>query len=210
MRTLFLFLVLANVGFFAWHYAGEYLAPPAADPLAQQIQPERVRILAPEELARRALARRPAACLELGPLAPADAVRAEEAMSAVAAGLKLTSRKAEEPQRWWVYIGPLPTRAAALQRVAELKQRGIEDSALVVEDPLWRNAVSLGVFRSEEAAMRRLEELRRRGVRGAELAVRDPPGARVYIQLRDGPEPARLRLGELREGFPGADLRECP
>jgi hypothetical protein len=210
VRTLFLLLVLANVGFFAWRYAVEHLAPPATDPLGQQVHPERVRVLAPEALAQRALARRPVPCLELGPLAPAEVVRAEEAISAVAAGLKLTARKTEEPQRWWVYIGPLSSRAAAAQRVAELKKQGVEDSAVVVEDPAWRNAVSLGVFRSEEAAMRRLEELRRRGVRGAELGVRDAPGARLYLQLRDAPEPARLRLGELREGFPGAELRECP
>jgi hypothetical protein len=97
----------------------------------------------------------------------------------------------------------------AVQRVADLKRQGVEDSSLVTEDQAWRNAVSLGVFRSEDAANRRLEDLRRRGVRGAEIGVRDAPGVRVYLQVRDAPEPVRARLGELREGFPGADIREC-
>jgi hypothetical protein len=210
VRALFLILLCANAAFFAWRYYVEQLAPPKSDPLAQQIEPERVRIVLPDELPRVAASRRQAACVELGPIAAVDGARAEEAVNALAAGLQVSSRKADEPARWWVYVPPAATRAAAVQRIAELRKQGVEDSSLVNDDPQWRNAVSLGVFRSEEAATKRLEDLRRRGVRGAEMAARDAPGARVYIQLRDAPEPVRARLGEVRERFPGAELRECP
>jgi hypothetical protein len=210
MRTLFLFLVFANAVFFAWRYYVENLAKPAADPMAQQIQPGRIRIVPPDDLARVAAARSSVACVEVGPVAAGDAARAEQAVNALAAGLKVASRRVEEPTRWWVYLPPLATRAAAVQRVAELKKQGVDDSSLVSDDPQWRNAVSLGLFRSEEAATKRLEDLRRRGVRGAEVVAREGPAPRVYIQLRDGPEPVRARLGEVREGFPGAEIRDCP
>jgi hypothetical protein len=150
------------------------------------------------------------ACLELGPIAATEAGRAEEATGALAAGLKIAQRRVDEAPRWWVYIPPLPTRAAANQRVAELRNQGVEDSSLINDDPAWRNAISLGVFSSEDAASRRMEELKRRGVRGAQVAPREGRATRVYVQLRDAPEPVRLRFADLKDGFPGADVRECP
>jgi len=209
MRTVFFVLVFANVVFLAYRYYVTHYAAPAADPYAQQLQPERIRIVPPEELPRLAASRRGAACLELGPIGAGDAARAEEAVTALAGGAKVTQRRADEPSRWWVYIAPLPTRQAAAQRVAELKRQGIEDSSLV-DEAQWRNAISLGVFRSEEAASNRAESLRKRGVRDLQVAPREGAGGRVYVQLRDAPETARLRFVDLREGFPGSDVRDCP
>ncbi len=207
---LFFAFVLANVAFFAYRFYVTEYARRDTDPVGQQIQPDRVRIVAPEELARIAASRRGVACIELGPIAAAEAARAEEAAGALASGLKITQRRVDDATRWWVYIPPLPTRAAANQRVAELKKQGVDDSSLISDDPVWRNAISLGVFSSEDAANRRVEELKRRGVRGAQLAPREGRGARAYVQLRDAPEPVRLRFVELKNGFPGADVRECP
>jgi hypothetical protein len=210
VRTLFFALLLANVAFFAWRYYVENYSSRAADPVAQQLQPERVKLVPPEELARMAASRRQGTCLELGPVAAGDAARAEGAVNGLAAGLKVSVRRTEESARWWVYLPPLATRQAANQRVAELRRQGIEDSSLISDDPQLRNAVSLGVFRSEDAANKRVDDLRRRGVRGAEIAQREGAPARVYVQLRDAPEPVRSRLGELKDAFPGAEVRECP
>jgi len=210
VRTLFLILMFVNVAFFAWRYYDEHFPSRGADPFAQQLHPERVKLVTPEELARMTGARRQAACVELGPIASGDAARAEEAVSGIAAGLKVTQRRAEEPGRWWVYLPPLATRQAAAQRSAELRKQGIEDSLVINDDTQWRNAISLGVFRSEDAANKRADELRRRGVRGFEVAPREGAGARTYVQLRDAPEPVRNKLGELKDGFPGAEVRECP
>jgi len=209
VRTLFLILVFTNVAFFASRYYAEYFPSRGADPVAQQLQPERIKLVAPDELARM-VGRRQAACVELGPIAAGDAVRAEEAVSGIAAGLKVSQRRVDEAGRWWVFVPPLATRQAATQRIAELRRQGIEDSSLISDDPQWRNAISLGVFRSEDAANKRADELRKRGVRGVEAAPHEGPGARVYVQLRDAPEPVRGKLAELKESFPGAEIRECP
>lgn len=209
MRKLFLFVVLANLAFYAWYHHLRPAPLKGSDPTSQQIAPERVKIVAPAELPALVASRRAITCVELGPLSPADAGRAEEQVAALAPGLKVGSRKVEEPTRWWVYLPPLATRAAAVQRVAELKKQGIEDSSLISDDSQWRNGISLGVFRTEEAAVKRVEELRKRGVRGIETAPREAGTARVYVQLRDAPEPIRARLSEVRTGFPGAEVREC-
>ena len=210
MRTLFLALVFANVAFFAWRYYADHFPSRGADPVAQQLQPERIKLVAPDELARMAGGKRQGACVELGPIAAGDAARAEEAVTRIAAGLKVSQRRAEEPGRWWVYLPPLATRQEAVQRAAELRRQGIEDSSLINDDPQWRNAISLGIFRSEDAAAKRAEELRKRGVRGVEMAPREGAGTRVYVQLRDALEPVRGKLGELKESFPGTEIRECP
>jgi hypothetical protein len=209
MRAVFLFFVFANVAFFAWRYYETHL-PSRTDPFAQQLNAERMKLLTPEELARVAGARRQGACVELGPLAAGAVARAEEAVSAIAAGLKISQRRVDEPARWWVHVPPLPSRAAATQRAAELRKQGIEDFSLINDDPQWRNAISLGVFRSEEAANKRADELRRRGVRDIGVAPREGAGVRVYVQLRDAPEPVRGKLGELKDSFPAAEVRECP
>jgi hypothetical protein len=208
MRVLLLVLVFANVAFFAYRYYVTHYAVPATDPVAHQLQPDRIRIIPPEELARLAASRRGGPCLELGPIAPGDAARAEEAVAGLAGGLKIR-RRVEEPVRWWVYIPPLATRQAAVQRVAELKKQGVEDSSLVNDEPSFRNAISLGVFRSEEAANSRAENLRKRGVGGVQVAPREGSGGRVYVQLWDAPGAVRLRFADLKDGFPGSDVREC-
>ena len=209
MRTAFFVLLFANAVFFAYRFYVTQYAKPATDPIAQQIQPERVRIVQPEELARLAATRRGVACIELGPVATTEAARAEEAVGGLAGGLKV-SRRVDEATRWWVYIPPLPTRVAANQRIAELKKQGVDDYEFISDDSVWRNAISLGVYSSEETANRRVDELKRRGVRGMQAAPREGRSARVYVQLRDAPEPVRLRFVELKDGFPGADVRECP
>ena len=65
------------------------------------------------------------------------------------------------------------------------------------------------MFRSEEAANNRAETLRKRGVDGVQAAPREGAGGRVYVQLWDAPGAVRLRFADLKDGFPGSDVREC-
>lgn len=207
MRKAFLLLLLANVAFFAY----QYVAPVWRDstPVAQQLNPERIRLIAPEEFGRIGASRRTVGCIELGPIATGDATRAEEAVSALGKGLKVSSRRVDEPARWWVYIPPLATRQAAAQQAAELKKQGVEDSSVINDDSSFRYAISLGVFRSEDAANNRAEVLRKRGVRSVAVAARDGSGPRVYVQLREAPEAVRLKLFDVKDSFPGSEVRAC-
>lgn len=208
MRILFLVLVFANVAFFAWTYYDRTAGSQGERIVAQQLDPGRIRLISREEAARLAKLRRPA-CVEWGPLGPNDVSRAEDAITGMRAGLKIDGRRAEESAGWWVYIPPLASRQAANQRVAELRRLGIEDYFIIPDDAKFRNAVSLGVFRSEDAAKSRFETLQKRGVRDAVLAERDSSARRVYLQMQGVTEPLRERIGELRTAFPGTDLRDC-
>lgn len=240
MRALFLILLLANVVFFAWTRliaGGGSGADPA--PLARQIEPEKLRIVSPEELARLstpkpaavAAAPAPAApippaapaaptpapaplkCLEWGSFAAADAARAQEALEPLALGERVTQRKANETTSWWVFI-PAQTRApnprqAALRKAGELKSLGVNDYFVVQEDGPNRWAVSLGVFRSEEAAQARLTSLHAQGVRSARIAPRESRMPKVWLEVK-GVDPAlEGRLQEIARQIDGSELREC-
>ena len=212
MRAFFLLLVAANLGFFAWV---NYLAPPdaASDPrpLSQQIAPSKLKILSPQELAAVLPPKPgPAACVEWGSFTLAAAPRAEQALEPLSLGARLSSRRAEETARWWVFITPAGGRAGAQKTVGELKSLGAEEYFIMQEEGKMRWAISLGVFGSEAAANGRLEALRARGVRNAQVGARDTQVTKVSFQVQN-PDPAtQAKLSELAQGFPGSEVRGCP
>jgi len=216
VRTLFLLLVLANLAFFAW---ARFFAPPDAGsdakPLAQQIEPEKLRILdaakieAASAKPKPAPEPAPAVCLEWGGFAVAEAPRAEQALEPLALGSRLAQRRSEETAQWWVFIPPQANRAAALKKAAELKTLGVADYFVMQEDERMRWAVSLGVFSTEEAAKSRLETVRAKGVRSAQVGPREVQVQKVWLQVRGADAALQARLREIVQGFPGSDLKEC-
>lgn len=214
---LFLLLVFANVAVFAWWRYG----PPAdaADPapLGRQIEPEKLKVLRPDELPPPAAATREkpaalpagAACIEWGSFTLADTARAELALEPLALGARLTQRRTQDVAAWWVLIPSEGGRQAAFKRVAELKDRGVEDYFIVQEEGEHRWAVSLGVFRSEQAAKARLAKLRGQGVRGAQVIARETVVPRVWLRVKDVDAPLQARLKEIARQLEGSELREC-
>lgn len=217
MRLISLLLVLANVAFYAWAQYSPQAASPESHLVEQQIQPDSIRLLSPQQVALLAAAGpspKPetsglTACMEWGAFNAADVQRAQAALKQVAPPARVAERRVEEAAGWWVFMPPTPTRQAVMQKLEELKRLGIEDYFVVQDDPKLRFAISLGVFRTEEAAKTRLDQLRGRGVKTAQQGRRKTPVQKVYLQLHDFPEAMRSKLAELKEGFPATELREC-
>lgn len=233
MRTAFLILLLANLGLFAWW---RYGSPPdaAADaaPLARQIDPEKLKVVAPKDLPPPAPPKPVAAvkpepappppaspplalkCMEWGSFTIADAPRAEKTLEPLALGGRLAQRRTEETAGWWVFIPAQArvanARQAALKKAAELRALGVEDYFIVQEEGQHRWALSLGVFRSEEAARARLAVLRTQGVRSAVVGTRETVVPKVWLQVR-GVDPAlETKLKELAVQVESTELRACP
>jgi SPOR domain len=226
MRTLFLLLLLANLGFFAWvrNFGGDGEQRDLRAP-QQQIAADQVRILSTRELgapepakteAPKPEAPRPAAqaeqraCVEWGSFTVTDMARAEKALEPLALGARVAQRRIEETAGWWVYIAPQANRQSAAKKTLELKSIGIEDYFVVLEEGRWRWAISLGVFKSEEAANSRLAMLRAAGVRTALLGQRDTQVQKVLFQVRGVDAAVAARLAELVQAFPGSELKDCP
>jgi len=151
-----------------------------------------------------------AACLELGGFNPDDVPRVRQVLEPLALGPRLSQRRAEEIASYWVFMSPQGSRQAANRKSAELKKLGVEDFFIVQEDPKLQFAISLGVFKTEEAARGRLAELRKKGVRTARVGPRETPVQKVYFTVREVPDALASRLNELRQGFPGSELKDCP
>jgi hypothetical protein len=211
VRALFLVLVAANLAFYAWWRYG----PPAdaADPapLARQIEPEKLKIIAPADLPPVSAARKPSAvCMEWGSFTAADVSRAEQALEPLALGPRLAQRRADEAASWWVYVPSMGSRQGALKKAAELKTLGVEEYFIVQDESEHRWALSLGVFRSEEAAQAHLIALQNRGVRSARVGARDTVAPRIWLQVKSVDAPLQARLKEIARQVEGTELRDCP
>lgn len=216
MRTLFLLLLLANAGFFAW---SRYISPPEASadplPLARQIEPEKMKVVPPAELppAPRPAAAQAAAvalkCVEWGSFTLTDAPRAQGALEALQLGTRLAQRRTEEAAGWWVFIPPQGSRPAALKKAAELKALSIDDYFVVQDEGPNRWALSLGVFRTEEAAQARLAALRGQGVRSAQVGQRETIVPKVWLQVKGVDNALYAKLKDVARSIDGSELREC-
>lgn len=110
----------------------------------------------------------------------------------------------------WVILPPSPSREAALSRLAEIQQRGI-DSYLVTEGP-HVNAISLGLFESLEAAEAVLSRSQAKGLE-ATLATFPRNHIRYALvfpaQFRDGKEPLVQSRQELETRFGSVTFGRC-
>jgi hypothetical protein len=214
MRTVLFFLALANAAFFAFAWSDRGAeANGDAQVVGQQLNPERIRVLMPEQVS--ALTRKPeppkaaSVCLEWGAFVGGDAARAGQALEALGLGAMLAQRKQEEVAGFWVYIPPLANRQAAAQKAGELKRLGLDDYFVVPDDPKWRNAISLGVFKTEEAANARRDAVRAKGVTNAVTGTRETQRSRTHFQVREANPTLAAKLNELKQGFAGTEVREC-
>jgi sporulation related protein len=189
--------------------AGAAGTPPAPTDSAKAPEPAAGKTAEPQAAARAPEPVKVAACMELGAFNQAEAAKVEQALASLALGERLSQRRVEETAGFWVYLPPQPSRQGANRKIAELKKLGVGEFFIVQDDPEYRYAVSLGVFKSREAARSRLAELRGKGVRSARVGARETQVPKVFFAVRDVPGPEAARLNELRQSFPGAELKDC-
>ena len=179
--------------------------------MAQQINPESIRLLSAPQVAaaRKIELPKTVSCIEWGAFSQGDVARAQEGVLPLSPGVRVSESMQEETSGWWVFMPPQANRQGAVQKVEELKRLGVDEYFIVQDDPKFRFAVSLGIFRSEDAAQKKLEQLQGRGVRTARVGPRATPVGRVSLQLRDLQEGARPKLVELIKEFPGTTIKDC-
>jgi hypothetical protein len=224
MRALFLLLILANLVFFAYaHVAREGAG--AAGSLGQlEISPERIKLLkaagqAPADKPRPAgkaippaprVSVAPAACLEWGTFAGPAVARAETALAQLPLAAGQLDRVVTDAGGYWVYMPPLKTKPEVDKKVGELKALGVSEFFVVQDTGQWRNAISLGIFKSDEAAQAFLSKLREQGVRSAIAARRENFLKQVAFYVREPSEATVARVTALQRDFAGSEVRAGP
>lgn len=221
MRWIVLLLLLLNAAIF-----GYFRLQPAqpAGPVAghEAIQPEKLRVLTPEEVeampakatsstANVAPPPEPVACYEWGSFPDDSLQTARSAIERLAVESVLQQTASQEAKRYWVYIPPRKTPEEAQAKVEEVRALGVEE-IFVVQEPKWKNAISLGVFKDEALANRLLEDLRAKGVKSAVKGVRNHESGQSHFLLKNVNAKTADELAKLRPEFPGSEIRKvaCP
>jgi hypothetical protein len=215
LRPLVLLLVLANAAWFAWTQG--YLRPWGLAPvqqsephrLAEQIQPEALRVLRPDEVpAATAVtgASRAPECLATAPLDEARAAAVSSVLAGWPAG-SWTLEAATEPGRWIVYMGKYLIAEQVERKKAELRQRGV--SFEPVTNRALEPGLSLGGFASQALAQQHLDALAARGVRTATVMQERPELQGMALRLPRVDEALASRLEPLRAALAGQALRAC-
>lgn len=229
MKTLFWILLLGNVVLFAVMQRGM----PGWGEQAAQAQPalheEMIRLLdasqsAPVEVLHASvpvalpvvdpapLAAKPdtLACLEWGDFSGKNLTRATAALSALQFGDKLSQRQVEHSIGYWVYIPPLKNKAEINRKVAQLKARGVGEYFIVQDVSPWRNAISLGVFKTQEAAQNFLDSLRAKDVRTAQIGERASKLKATIFMLNGVDAATEVKLTAMQKDFAGSELKNVP
>jgi SPOR domain len=211
MRTLVFLLLLANITLFGYIKL-DSVGSGEGVRLSQQVQPDKVKLLTPQQVAALGPAKVAAladVCVEWGPLSESDRVRAQAVVEPLDLGKLMTQKKVEVVANYWLFLPPLASKPAADRRADELKTQGVKEASVIDTGP-QRLSISLGAFRTEDAAQTRLDALLKQGVKNAKLGQRVQAVQQTALVIRDPPAPAVVRLKELQSGFPGTDVKIGP
>ena len=217
MRSAFLLLVFANLAFFAYaQFAGESAArrqvraarsEPREDQGAQGVRQERARPVPGRDRQERARRRTatavPAACLEWGIFAGPVVARADAALARLELPQDRVERTVTDAGGYWVYVPPLKTKSETDRKIGELKALGVNDFFVVQDAGQWRNAISLGIFRTDEAAQGYLARLKERGVRSAVAERRENFLKQIAFLVREPDEATGGAAGDAAAGVSG-------
>ncbi len=151
------------------------------------------------------------ACMEWGDFSGSDLTRATAALSALKLGNNLMQRQVEHTIGYWVYLAPLKNSAEVEKKVAQIKALGLEEYFVVQDAGKWRNAISLGVFKTEEAARKFRESIKAKGVESAKVGERTSKRMFTVFVLKDPDAAVTAKVALLQKDFPDSELdaAEC-
>ena len=211
MRTFVALLLAANLAFFAYSEL-DLMSESESSRLQKQLVPEKIKLLTPQQVAALGPAKASQlanVCLEWGGFTDAEKAAALAALEPLQLGRQMSQRRIDSTSAYWVFLPPLPSKAAAEKRVGELKAGGLKDFFILSEGP-QKNAISLGVFKTEDAASKFLDAVREKGVANARYGARTQTIQQTFVVLRD-PQPAQTeRMQQLKGEFAGSEIRIGP
>ena len=208
MRTVLVLLLLANLTLFGYTWLDGGAGGEAVR-LSEQVQPDKIKLLTPQEVAALGPAKVAAladVCVEWGPFAESERARALADLEPLAIGRLTTQKRVDATGVWSAVLPPFPNRGAADRRAGELRAQNVRDVA-VVDATGGRYVVAVGTFRTEEAAKALAAELARDNLATAVATVRPQPVPLTQIVVRDPPANAVARMRELLPTYPNAEIK---
>lgn len=143
-------------------------------------------------------------CLEWGEFSGTDSVRAAAALTTLKLTDKLTQRQTEYAIGYWVYLPPAQTRAEMDKNIAELKTHNVKDYFTVQDAGQWKNAISLGVFKTDKAARKAFDSLRAKGIKTAVMGELMSKFKLTVFVLKSPDVAAIEKMVTLQQNFAGS------
>jgi hypothetical protein len=217
LRLVVLLLVLLNAAYYAWSHGllRAYGWAPAEqrEPqrLEQQLRPQAIRILPPEE-GRKAeqvalTPPKPPECLQAGLFDEGQTETLRKALESLLPPTAWTLETSVEPARWIVYMGKFPNAAALDRKKAELDKMKLKLQAL--ENSELQLGLSLGRFETQAQAQAELNALQKRGVRTARVVQERAELRQSQLRLPAVDEAMKPKLEELKPSLGDRALRSC-
>jgi len=223
MRALFLMLVLVNLAFFVYAHVAREDAGAAARIARLELAPEKIKqvrsvLQAPPDRPKgqgRAIppaVPKPAAaaCLEWGLFAGPAVAKAESALAELELPPGRIERTVADSGGYWVYMPSQKSKADIDRKLGELRELGVTEFFVVQETGQWKNAISLGIFRTDEAAQAFLVKLKERGVRTALSGRRENFLKQIAFHVREPDLALVAKLTEMQKRFPGTEMKAGP
>ena len=219
LRLTVLLLLLANGLFFAWSQGllqAYGLAPAQQNEpqrLAQQLHPERIRVLSADDLKRQdaqntAAVARTTECLQAGLFDDAQVAALRPSLGALPSD-SWVFEPGVEPARWIVYMGKYTDNELMNKKLAELRGLNIRLEPLV--NPALAPGLSLGGFPTEAQAKTALDQFAQRGVRTARVVQERAEARGQWLKFPQADATLRQRLETGKASLlGGSSLRACP
>lgn len=217
LRLFALALLLANGLFYAWDHEllrGFGLGPALqSEPqrLAQQIKPEAVQLLTPEEFKhieeQVKAEQEPTECLQAGPL---DA--AQIAVLRPVLGLQLPAdswdlKETAITPRWVVYMGKYASPETLAKKRAEVVAMNLKTENLI--NPALEPGFSLGAYETKAEADGALARLAARGLHTARVVQERAEGSAFQLVLPKVRASLKPKLGPISTALGSKTLHTC-
>jgi hypothetical protein len=149
------------------------------------------------------------ACVEIGNFDPNEARAFRSRLSAVRLHVQPSQRSVQEVASYMVYIAAEDGREGAERRAAELRRLDLTDFYVMPESSPMRDAISLGLFKTEAAANAYVGQLISKGVRSARVIERTASTNKVAFRLRGLNAADQAGFATLVSAFPNQSRRDC-
>jgi len=222
LRLLVLLLVLANAGYYAFSQgllAAFGLAPATQNEpqrMAQQIKPEALRILNPQETTQLERATLPAQmvanagateCLQVGIFNEEQTLVLRDRLVSTLPQGSWVIESALVPARWLVYMGKYNSDESLVKKKSQLRGLGVSFEAL--NNASLEPGLSLGNFKTQPEAEAELASIAKKGIKTAKVVQEraEQRGQRLKLPAVD--TALRSQLDAIKPQLAGKALQVC-
>lgn len=228
LKIIFLLLLALNGALFAWHQGyldQRQVQRREPQRLQQQLHPEQLILALPRVVPASVPASVPppvvsaslpippplvpTACVEIGNFERVEAQQFRLQLVSAKLAAQATERVVQEGASFLVFIPAQDGRDGAQRKVEELRRLGLRDFYIFPESLAMRDAISLGVFKTEAAAKLRIGQLIEQGVRSARIMQRPSGGRKLVFHFNALNAAEQASLMALSAAFPNQARSAC-